>query len=74
MKDASAEALLTQAKHNVGTLLSECRRIKRNPDLFSKARRLECSKQLSMNQAQAADLLKRFPNLRPVDLQLKLDL
>jgi hypothetical protein len=74
VKQDSAVALLAQARHNVGTLLAEFRHLKKNPDPFSSARRAECSKQLSLNQVQASDLIKRFPSLCPQDLQLRLDL
>jgi hypothetical protein len=75
MNGLYAETLLRQCKRNVGRILAEFRSIKENPDNFSLSRRKECSSLLSANQSQVADLLKRYPKLRPERVcQLKLEL
>jgi hypothetical protein len=75
MKQTSAKNILSIARSNVGHLLVEFRQIKANPDNYSNTRRHECSKLLSANQCQVADILNRFPELRPERAeQLKLEL
>jgi hypothetical protein len=75
MTKTSAKIILAIARRNIGHLLVEFRKIKANPDNYSKTRRKECSIFLSANQCQVADILSRFPELRPERAeQLKLDL